>query len=411
MVRHSTERLLWSSHPPDEAGVSSKWAISLLLLHLVGCATVDVDEPRQRVSRVVRIDRSDAPGPGLTDDELARFRAGDELFEAVFREPDGLGPLYIRASCSDCHKEDGRGPGRVVRFGEDRSRSFELGERPSLSFGATARPFFTKQARTGIDAPDVEGWTLTFRLPPAVFGRGLIEDVDERELERLAAERRDGVRGRLARVRSASGAVRIGRFGLKATVPDLREFSARALRDDMGLTNPLYPVEAPNPDGLVDDEKEGIDLSFEQVDALADYVRFLASPVRRSGSTDVNDTFVRVGCSGCHVPSLRLRPGSPTTRDGTQEAVLYSDLLLHDMGEGLADGVSEGDAGPRDWRTAPLLGLRFFPGYLHDGRAANVEAAILEHAGEGSEANQAVSAFSALATEERRRLLEFVEGL
>lgn len=385
-----------------------------LLVALAGCSPAVDSESKEEPRRVVRSDRADLPLTGLEPVWLERFREGDALFEAVFREADGLGPSYIRASCSDCHRDDGRGPGRVTRVGRTSLAEATDGAR-LLPWGDTVRPYVTAGATMPLKEPEAVGLVVTHRLPPAVFGRGYLEAIADAEIERVARRavaRAGSVRGRIARVRApGSGEARIGRFGLKATSPDLSDFTARALHGDMGLTSPLYPAEPSNPDGLTDDGKPGLDVTREDVERMADYVRLLALPSRTSVSAAGARAFDAVGCATCHVPSLRTRPDHPVAALADVEAFVYTDLLLHDMGEGLADGVREGDAGPREWRTAPLIGLRFFPAYLHDGRALTIEAAIVEHRGPGSEANDAVAAFEGLGDEERRALIEFVSGL
>jgi CxxC motif-containing protein (DUF1111 family) len=143
-------------------------------------------------------------------------------------------------------------------------------------------------------------------------------------------------------------------------------------------------------------------------------VRLLAIPARHV-EQDAAALFEATGCARCHVPSLRTRADYPVAALADIDAPIYSDLLLHDMGSALADGIPansiDGQAGSFEWRTAPLIGLRFNRSYLHDGRAKNVEQAIELHRGEGSEANASVDAFDALTEGERQRLLAFVQAL
>ena len=113
----------------------------------------------------------------------------------------------------------------------------------------------------------------------------------------------------------------------------------------------------------------------------------------------------------CHVPGLRTRSDFPVVQLAGIYAPVYTDLLLHDMGEELADRQTDEGAGPRDWRTAPLIGMRFQSSYLHDGRAATIEVAILKHEGPGSEANGSIEKFKALPPDQRSALLAFVQGL
>jgi CxxC motif-containing protein (DUF1111 family) len=391
------------------------------LLALAACGR---GEPAAPSSPVVRLDRPDRPLTKATAEELARFDEGDALFELTARPRDGLGPLFIRASCASCHRDDGRGPGLVAKFA-----AVEAGDGvPALPYGNTERPYTAAGAQMGIRAPAGDGVRITYRLPPAVYGRGYLEAIEDAEIERLAAaaaRRTDGVRGRIHRVAYASEANPgarvhahrpgqsglIGRFGLKARIATLDEFTADALQGDMGMTSPLRPRELPNPEGLMDDEKPGVDTDLAFVNAMTDYVRLLELPARRNDTPRGRSLFAAAGCATCHTPTLRTRADYPIAALAGIDAPVYTDLLLHDMGDHLADGVRDGDAGPREWRTAPLIGLRFFPAFLHDGRARTVEAAILAHEGPGSEGNAAVTAFRALSPEDRRALLDFVGGL
>jgi CxxC motif-containing protein (DUF1111 family) len=382
------------------------------------------------VARRVTVDRSDQPLAGATTEELNRFAAGDALFELPFREPDGLGPLYIRASCEGCHQGDGRGPGLVgkmvvverdgVTTGTDQSR---------LLFGQTQRPYVAAGATHPLLPPEkATGIRTSFRLPPAVFGRGYLEAIDGAEIERLAAAaaaRTNGIRGRISRVRYDSepnpGAAThrhrpgedglIGRFGLKARIATLDEFAADAFQGDMGLTTPVRPKEPPNPDGLTDDRKPGVDLTLDAVNEVADYLRLLEIPRRAPESARGRELFAELACATCHVPSLATRADYPIRALAGRQAPVYTDLLLHDMGTELADGVTDMTATSRDWRTAPLIGIRFAATLMHDGRAHNVEEAVLAHEGSGSEANGSVARFRRLDSATRRELIRFVEGL
>ena len=121
--------------------------------------------------------------------------------------------------------------------------------------------------------------------------------------------------------------------------------------------------------------------------------------------------FDEVGCTRCHVPSARTRADHPIEALRDREISLYTDVLLHDMGAALDDGLTEGDADGRHWRTAPLVGMRFVRAFLHDGRAEDVATAIAAHASEGSEAREVIARLDARTAEERAALVRFVEGL
>jgi CxxC motif-containing protein (DUF1111 family) len=276
-------------------------------------------------------------------------------------------------------------------------------------------------------APERADVKMSTRAGIPVMGRGWLEAIADSELERVAAEqalRTDGVSGRLNHVTWNSeynsttqfhqhrpGDVLIGRFGLKARQPTLDDFSADALQGDMGLTSPLRLHEVPNPEGLLDDARPGVDVTLEQVNALADYVRLLAIPRRATASGPGRERFVDAGCAVCHEPALRTRADYPNAQLAGADAAVFTDLLLHDMGPSLADGLTDGEAGPREWRTAPLIGLRFLTAFLHDGRTDDLETAIRLHGAEGSEAAASIAAFDALSSEDRTALLDYVSSL
>ncbi len=361
---------------------------------------------------------TDVPLRGATAAEVARFREGDALFDGAFRDADGLGPLYVRTSCGACHQVGARGPGGVQHVAAPAAE---------LPFGHAVRPYVAAGATTPVLAPDGGTAQVSLRLGPPLFGRGYLEAVEASELLRVEAAQAsgaDGVSGRVARVtwhsepharagyptwaRGTEGLV--GRFGVKARNATLDDFSADALQGDVGLTSPLRPVELPNPDGLADDLKPGLDVTEEQVDLLKDYVRLVEIPPRVEVPGG-GALFESTGCAACHVPALRTRADFPVVALAGIDAPLYTDSLLHNMGEGLADGITDEGALGREWRTAPLAGLRFLRTYLHDGRDTELDAAVEAHASPGSEANASVDRFRALAPSDRQRLLDFIEGL
>ena len=390
MLPHSrrlTARARVAKHRP----VFRWFGIGLLLL---GCAGTS-DKPRARV------DKPGLPLTAASEDDLARFRDGDALFEATVRESDGLGPLYVRDSCAACHQGDGRGPGFVTKL---------IGPARSLPFGTSERPFVAAGAKQALLSPSDTQVRSVRRLPPAVFGRGYLEAIADTEIERLArlaASRTGTVRGRPNRLKNGA----IGRFGLKARLATLEEFTADALNGDMGMTTPQRPDEPQGPEGLRDDAKPGVDFEAIRVTRISDYVRLLEIPMRVADETGASELFERVGCALCHVPALHTQASFRVPALSDIDAPIYSDLLLHDMGEARSDGQFEEAARPSEFRTAPLIGLRFLPTLLHDGSARTVVEAIEAHAAPGSEGQESVRAYHALGANERARLSRFVETL
>lgn len=398
----------------------------LAFLGLAACSSGTETDPLAGVT-VVGSDPTDAPLDGATAAERDRFTAGDALFDAVRREADGLGPLYIRQACGSCHEAATRGPGAVQKMaivGDDGVTPVD--DPSALPFGHTARPYLTAGAMTPIEPP--AGAKVTSRLGPAVFGRGYLEAVDDAEIERVEADqaqRDDGIHGRINRVTYHSKANPdqpyhaytegqqgiIGRFGFKARIATLDDFTADAFVGDMGITSPLRPVELENPDGLTDDGRPGVDVDLATVNAIADYMRLIEMPARKLPAGRGADLFTSARCSVCHVPSLRTSSAYPIAALANIDAAVFTDFLLHDLGDALADGLTDESAGSRAWRTAPLIGLRHLGSFLHDGRAPTVEQAVLAHEGPGSEANDSIARFRALSLDDRTALLAYVEAL
>ena len=397
--------------------VSMPLPVPAALALLLGCAAAAGCEAAEMGPQLVGEDLADLPLAGSDEQQRRQFRAGDALFETAYRESDGLGPLYIRTTCGACHTDAGKGPGLVRKLqimGPDGVTPVDAPE--DLPWGNTLRPYTAGGATRPLAPPEAlppgHRLRVSERIGPTVLGRGYLEAVADSEIERLAAEqsaRADGVAGRIGRLQDGS----IGRFGVKARLASLEAFTADAFQGDMGLTSPLRPDEVPNPEGLSDDRRPGVDVDMATITAVAGYVRLLEIPARdaRAASGAGPALFEQARCAACHVPSLRTRADFPVPQLAGIQAPLYSDLLLHDMGEALADGISEGGAGPREWRTAPLIGLRFQRSFLHDGRARDIEQAVLGHAGAGSQANGSVQAFLALTPRQQQQLVDFVASL
>jgi CxxC motif-containing protein (DUF1111 family) len=367
---------------------------------------------------------SDVPLDGLSAADVAEFHRGDDLFDLPFRPVDGLGPYFIRTSCGSCHAEGSRGPGLVQKMAiVDADGVTAAADQSALPYGHTIRQGLAAGAMTPLTAPQRPDVLVTIRLGPPVLGRGYLEAIADAEIQRIAAEeatRSDAIHGTIPMTTFDSvpsgdgfstyhtGDTVIGRFGVKARVATLDDFTADAFQGDMGMTTPMRPTELPNPDHLTDDARAGVDLDQEHVDRVAFYLRRIAIP-RRVGLTERGAAlFDQVACSACHTPSLHTRADYPIAQLADIDAPVFTDMLLHDMGDGLADGMTDGGGGSRDWRTAPLIGLRFSKLYLHDGRASTVTDAILMH---GGEAEASVAAFTALSQADRDALIAYVEAL
>lgn len=370
---------------------------------------------------------SDVPVAGATKAELRVFAQGDRLFDLPMREADGLGPLFTEDHCSACHAGAVRGPGLVQKMVVVMADGFTpADDQSALPYGQTVHPRTTAGATKNISVPEsAASVKVSTRMGPAVLGRGYLEAIEDAEIlkqEALQRTRDDGIRGRVHHVVYASepntdtrfhthkrGDTLIGRFGLKARVGTLDDFTADAFQGDMGITSPLRPSEFPNPENLLDDRKPGIDVDYDSINFRTNYVRLLAIPKRDVANG--SNLFAEARCSVCHTPSLRTRADYPIHAIAGVDAPVYSDLLLHDMGEKLADGIRDGDAGPREWRSAPLIGLRYQKSFLHDGRVNSIRDAILEHEGPGSQANDSVRRYKALSPADQSKLDVFVGTL
>jgi len=356
------------------------------------------------------------PLRGLSREEQDRFRRGRVVFDSVFTPETGLGPLFNAVACGECHEDPAAGgSGDEV---EVHATAFRAGAAcdplageggPVIQLNVTP----ALKAALGIDSEpfprDATGRGMRTSL--AIFGRGLLDAVPDAAILGYAdpADRdHDGIRGRPNRFVDG----RIGRFGRKAFVPTLDEFNAGAFVAEMGVTDPAQPIEetiggAPIPPGV--DPVADPEINQEQVDLTNDFVRFLAppspAPLTNEGRQG-RELFSRIGCAGCHIPTLRTGD-SPTPALARKTFFAYTDLLLHDMGADRAD-ICLGLATPSDFRTEPLIGLRFAKRFLHDGAATTLEQAIKLH---GGEATGARDRFNGLAGAGQAALIAFLKSL
>ena len=281
---------------------------------------------------------------------------------------------------------------------------------------------------------------VIFRIPTPVFGAGLIEAVPDSaivaNLEASASRRAElGIAGHPnAQIsgtanRSANDGT-ISRFGWKAQNKSLLLFSGEAYNVEMGVSNPLFPQERDETPGCVFNAtpEDTPDFSADEnpdvlsdIEAFANFMRLLAPPAPAPDTTATaqgRELFGTIGCAACHTPALttaaRVASGSSTVPSAAlsgRPVQLYSDLLVHDMGEGLADGVAQGAAGPAEFRTAPLWGVgqRIF--FLHDGRTSDLVEAVEAHKSHGSEANRVIDIFNALGAAEQQAIIDFLRSL
>ncbi len=402
------------------------------------------------------------PLPDLTETERLIFSLGASQFAAAWHAApsddvafDGLGPLYNATSCAACHPSGGAAPG--PRFASDpadlSSRLAVVIEPADPIFGDQIQPFSVGSPDEGLptvtwmrqsaEGPDGAASSLvapTYRLgpspyglvtsdraisgrvPPPLAGLGLLEVVpDAVILANADPDDRDGdgISG-VARQISVDGETLIGRFGWRAEQPTIASQTMHALSRDMGLSTDAFPdhfgdctVEqedcrkAPHGAGGVSGPTEVPKSVVEQISA---FIALSAPPAPAEEGFVVGAAiFADIGCAKCHRPSL---PVDEATR-GQSSVAAYTDLLLHDMGEGLAVRDGTGRMVDGEWRTAPLWGLGVRadapePGLLHDGRAISITEAILWHGGEGARSRDA---FRSLSETQRAQLIAFLRSL
>lgn len=375
---------------------------------------------------IISQDENVEPPPGnfetpfemLTSDLSATFARGEEAFMKIFTVEEGLGPIFNQAACVSCHPGNGRGMPDLSLI------RFSMGHNLMLDMGG---PQFQDKAIPGVPYESLpSGVDKSTRLPPPVFGVGLIENISVETILSYADEDDadgDGISGRPHWVTApdfvpateigGGPGVQLGRFGRKASVSSLVQQTATAFQQDMGVTNSFLKEEPSDTgDTVPDPEVEG-----STVMDIVVFMRLLSPPPRGEITEEVkrgDAIFNEIGCASCHVPTIQTGP-SPIDALNRVNVHVYSDFLLHDMGEELADNRPDGDATGTEWRTAPLWGTRLVaeflggtPFFLHDGRATTLEGAIRAH---GGEAQNAKEAFFNLSEEQRHNVIAFLESL
>ena len=356
------------------------------------------------------------PLPGLTAAQLAAFSDGRDDFTEVETVTSGLGPVFNERSCAACHSAPATGGGStrvVTRFARRDGGVFNplanlggsLVQDHAIGPAEGSSHAFTPES---VPAPAT---IVVHRRTTPLFGLGLVDATPDSVFLALAA-RRD-MPGRVNLVDNfRAGMKTAGKFGWKAQVPSLFQFAGDAYLNEMGITSADFPNEN-CPQGncaeLAFNPAPGINDDGSGVAALRDYMSMLAPPPRGNVTRDANDgegIFDRVGCTSCHVPTLRSGP-NPVSALDRQTYHPYSDFLLHDMGA-LADGLEMGDGKGNEMRTAPLWGLRFVTAYLHDGRATTLDQAIAAHDGQ---ARAARDRYNALSAADKSKLIAFLRSL
>jgi len=412
--------------------------------------------------------------PALGDDALARMEnvIGQSIFERIWvsapsstEAADGLGPMFNAKSCAACHpggahgtlvnKDGSLSPSLLVRLGAKsdgaadpvyghqlqteaargvpREGRFALNYAPSetkLADGtvvALRRPIVTLEDMA--DGPVAPDTVMGLRLAPAIHGMGPLDSISAATIAALADpddKNGDGISGRLHWLDAERRT--FGRFGWKAIMPSLEAQNSHAFFADMGLSTPLFTDaygECTARQTACRTAPSGASPQFEDLEVTSTLVkvldRFVAEAVLPAGPKSQTDPatlergrelFASAGCQACHNPSYDVE--WPKGAAKKRHISPYTDLLLHDMGDGLAEDLMEGNAAGREWRTAPLWGLRWAidqqgqGALLHDGRARNILEAILWHGGEALPARDHVAS---LSPGDRQALISFLSSL
>lgn len=405
---------------------------------------------------------------GLNNQEEDLFALGKSFFRipwvaapSATTARDGLGPLFNANTCIHCHPHNGAGVAVDVEGKMNRTLLLRLSHRsptdqtvlertgfePDSTYGAQlsihANHGVRTEAKVNVTYKEIskayaDGMHYTLRQPYyhinnlgygaldadtiaapriglALVGLGLLEKIPEQAIlayEDEEDKNQDGISGKANFVFDPeTNSTRLGRFTWKASASSIKHQVAAAAHNDMGLSNPFFPTDnctQKQRECLEKAQSVTLDLPQERLDAITFYLQNLAIPVQRKSSAfeEGKALFETLQCAACHIPSFIMAQGV--------RIAPYTDLLLHDMGEGLADGRSEFLATGSEWRTPPLWGIGLYDkvsgegNYLHDGRARSLQEAILWH---GGEAEKSKNAFLSLDKKSREKLVDFLHSL
>lgn len=404
----------------------------------------------------------------------AFFRQPWVIAPSSTKARDGLGPLFSANSCSNCHVKNGRGVppsdlsqsfvSSLVRLSQPATDSqadlealLKIGVVPETNYGDQLQhrsmPKVPEEATPRLSYTSIKGeyhdgtpYTLvkpilqldnprygklhpkletSIRVAPPMTGMGLIESLTDEAILANADpddKNKDGISGRANYVWDVQQEKTVlGRFGLKANQPNLLQQNAAAFSNDISITSPLFPKEHCTPaQTLCHQAPHGgkPEISAEILQKVTFYTATLGVPARRGGDDPValkgEQLFKRLGCNQCHIETFKTAKDAKLAELANQTIHPYSDFLLHDMGEGLADNRPDFKASGTEWRTAPLWGVGLTKvinkqaRFLHDGRARTLAEAILWHGGEAEPMKQA---FVSLDKSDRDALIRFLNSL
>ncbi|MFA7379106.1 MAG: di-heme oxidoredictase family protein [Bacteroidia bacterium] len=395
--------------------ILSTISICLIATIMVSCEKILPPEPAED-------ELLDGPMEGLSNQQSTQFLRGDIAFnDEIFTAVTGLGPVFVANSCRSCHAGDGKGHPftTLTRFGqvdETGNQYLHLGG-PQLQ--NRALPGFTPEQ---IPA----GATFSKFTPPAVSGLGFLTFVSDADILAMADPNDidgDGISGVPNWINIPSyitphsnaisqGGKYIGRFGKKAAAYSLLHQTVNAYNQDMGVTSLFNPVDVYS--GLEIDPE----VSTQTIHDVVFYLQTLKAPIQRSQNDALviqgKNIFNQINCAGCHKPTLTTGY-SPIAVLSYKTSHPYTDLLLHDMGSGLDDSYTEGNAKTYEWKTPPLWGLGLSPNsqggqyfLMHDGSARSIEEALLMH---GGEATNSKTQYQNLSQADKDALIKFLKSL
>src|ERR1051325_8489832 len=360
------------------------------------------------------------PVRGLTAEQLGAWPAARGKFKEDRDVAGGLGPIFNDVSCHRCHNIPVAGGSNlrvVTLFGRTAKGVFD----PMKALGGLVLQDEALGPEQGMapfqrELVPAQATIVTQRRTTPLFGLGFVDATPDATFIALAAQqaaRNPATAGRVAFVTNfAAGTPTGGKFGWKAQLPALFQFAGEAYVNEMGITSPEFPNENcanGNCNDLARNPAPGLNDTGDGVRQLTDFMLMLGAPSRGLITADVTageQVFRQLGCNECHVPNLTT--GShPIAALSNKTYSPYSDFLLHDMGA-LGDGIAQGDAGGREFRTAPLWGLRAERTFLHDGRADNINDAITAHDGQARTSREAYQQLDAQA---RAAQMAFLDSL
>lgn len=407
------------------------YSVVFIMFLLAGCDIMDTKPSADEVLI--------SPYVGLNEEELAKHLEGDAVFNKSFTKEEGVGPVFIATTCRSCHFNGGKGHpfNEIIRFGnwDDNGHFTEM-----LSKSGPQLQYRSIDGYPEEEVPeDADG--VVHLNPPALGGLGFLEAIADENIISWADPddiNDDGISGRVPYVHSPTytqgrfisdsqivddHGEMIGKFGKKSFSVNLFQQAARALNEDLGMTTSAenhdpFNWRAPKELREIGDGVPNPEVSDKMLEALTFFLRSTAPPPRRDVDNpnviEGEKLFISTGCVKCHRDSFTT---GNTSLGFLNNKVIhpYTDMLLHDMGPGLDDGYTEGDAETYEWRTPPLWGLGLAEEsqggngyYMHDGRALTLYDAIQAH---GGEATHIKEKYNELNIENQNKLIAFLRSL